>query len=423
MKYNKLNLYLTNFGNFQTEQIKSIWRYNLKFSYKMSFVRSRRTFLILLLCYILSFIVFYLYFALPPFHKNIIDKPSFISQYFNKLQVKTKKFTNTNQNEDTKAFRNEISSSIEQEKFIPDINNGSPRPEREKSNKQIFFIESTNPDGGNLILNPREACAIESAARYHPDRDIYVLFTGKTISLESMNKNKSMADILLKNFKNIYFRSVDVKSISRGSPLEEFVHLEKYKESKFYSSHFSDILRYLVLWKFGGLYCDLDIVVLKSFDDLGENYVGESSDNFIQSGTMDFSGIGTGHLVAEKCLLHLRDHFDGERWAANGPEVIAAVMKQWCNTTKVANMTPEKCQGIKVLKKHSFLPITNSAFYSHNSHKTAELGLVYIKGAYTAHVYNHLMKDIKITRDSQCLYLRLAKMYCPIIYDEFDTYF
>jgi hypothetical protein len=47
-----------------------------------------------------------------------------------------------------------------------------------KSTKNIFFIETSfQSENGSFVLNPRAACAIESAARINPYLEIFVLFT------------------------------------------------------------------------------------------------------------------------------------------------------------------------------------------------------------------------------------------------------
>ncbi|XP_063698158.1 alpha-1,4-N-acetylglucosaminyltransferase-like [Culicoides brevitarsis] len=238
--------------------------------------------------------------------------------------------------------------------FIPDIDEGSPRPEPNKSANQIFFTETTNIDGGPLILNAREACAVESAAIFHPNRTIFVIFTGPTYK-----NNSELIKILQENYPNIHFRSAIFENITNGSPLEGFT---KFRESTFLSVHVSDALRLVLLWKYGGLFLDLDIVVLKPFDALNENFVCRAANNRLQSGTLDFSGKGIGKKVSQMCLEHLRDNFDPKLWNSNGPDLIMAVMKRICKV-KIPDMNEKRCQGMKVLAKNDFLPLGEAKQY------------------------------------------------------------
>lgn len=47
-----------------------------------------------------------------------------------------------------------------------------------KKKKNIFFLETscTSSEKGKIYLSPRQACAVESAARMNPDMEVYLLF-------------------------------------------------------------------------------------------------------------------------------------------------------------------------------------------------------------------------------------------------------
>lgn len=388
----------------------------------MYILRSRQTHILINVFYILLFLFFYVCLSIFQSNNHKIRSGKKKVSYDDPIVVRqhgSEKIFGTYRMLDNSTFK----TIIEKEEILDDIDKGNPKPNSENSAKQIFFIETTNPNGGPLQLNPREACAVESAALLHPDRDIYVIFTGPTIliDLKEENESFSMVDIIIKKYNNVYFRSIDINDFSKGSPLEEFVQFEKYKVSKFYSSHLSDVLRYLLLWKYGGLFFDLDVVVLRNFNLLTENFVCKSTNNFLLSGTMHLNGTGIGHIVTEKCLIYLRDHFDGNRWASNGPEVVTAVMKELCNTNVTSNMTDKNCQGIQILPTALFLPFTDNLMYF--KERATKVVMTVIEHAYTAHIYNHVSKNIKLTRNSKCGYLEIAKKFCPNVYDSFDIYF
>jgi lactosylceramide 4-alpha-galactosyltransferase len=82
-------------------------------------------------------------------------------------------------------------------------------------------------------------------------------------------------------------------------------------KSKYFNSHTSDVLRYLSLWKYGGTYLDLDIVMLQSLDDQEpKNYAGAESKNFVAVGIINLEG-ETGHEIANMCVEDLIQNFDG----------------------------------------------------------------------------------------------------------------
>lgn len=54
--------------------------------------------------------------------------------------------------------------------------------------------------------------------------------------------------------------------------------------------------------KFGGIYLDLDVVVLQSLETLPHNFVGAESAQFVGVGAMGFQNDGIGHEIANLCV-------------------------------------------------------------------------------------------------------------------------
>lgn len=73
------------------------------------------------------------------------------------------------------------------------------------------------------------------------------------------------------------------------------------------NSHTSDVLRYLTLWKYGGTYLDLDVVVRKPLDSIPANYAGAESVNFVAVGIINFDQ-SFGHQLAHMCLKYAITH-------------------------------------------------------------------------------------------------------------------
>lgn len=76
------------------------------------------------------------------------------------------------------------------------------------------------------------------------------------------------------------------------------------------------------MWKYGGIYLDLDVIVIKPLKELLYNYAGAESEEHVAAGVLNFSPTGRGHDLAESCLNDLRNHFNGHDWGNNGPGVI-----------------------------------------------------------------------------------------------------
>lgn len=128
----------------------------------------------------------------------------------------------------------------------------------EVAKNSIFFIETSCNHKNGINLNLRQGCAIESVARLNPNLKIFVLFVGP-----SFIKNESNVIQTLNIHKNVYFRHINFVKYSYNTPLQNFVASKTIFTSQWPVSHTSDLLRYLTLWKFGGTYLDLDVVLMK----------------------------------------------------------------------------------------------------------------------------------------------------------------
>lgn len=58
----------------------------------------------------------------------------------------------------------------------------------------------------------------------------------------------------------------------------------------------------MTLYKFGGLYLDLDVIVLKNMDYLGEDFVGDDCYGVANNAVMHASVNGSGREVMDKSL-------------------------------------------------------------------------------------------------------------------------
>lgn len=158
----------------------------------------------------------------------------------------------------------------------------------------IYFHE-TSCTG---LLNSRQACAVESAAKVHPDRQVNLLFTGP-VTEDNLNTPAFNA---LKKYKNIKVMRLHLVDYAKWTPLEELIKGGALNRTRWRISHTSDVLRFLSLYKWGGVYLDLDVVVVKSFDDLAPNWAARQSDRLVASGALSFSKDALGKQMADLAL-------------------------------------------------------------------------------------------------------------------------
>ncbi|CAG0914411.1 unnamed protein product [Notodromas monacha] len=147
------------------------------------------------------------------------------------------------------------------------------------------------------MLSPKELCAIESAALHHPHRPVVVAVNHKYLQLPT-----SVAK-WAKIYPNVIFTQLDINKWLEGTVLLPWLSKGLLDRSLYKISHTSDILRFATMYKYGGLYMDTDVIVLRSMDDLG-NAVGlqEYTRQGAVPGIMSFR---KHHPIMAECLEEL----------------------------------------------------------------------------------------------------------------------
>lgn len=282
-------------------------------------------------------------------------------------------------------------------------------------------IPTALTNGASLVhLSARQACAVESAALHNPNFDIFVLFASAVYSDNSTAQ--PILDAVL-SYSNVHLRNVNLWTYAADTPIYEWLKGGKLFTSKFVLSHVSDFLRYLTLWRWGGTYLDLDLVVKRSLEDVPPNFSGAESKAAIAAGVMNFAPDGFGHDIAEQCLRDLQRNFDGRDWGNNGPGVITRVLQDVCQTNNIAIMNRERCSGFQVYPKEAFYAISWPLWEHFFEAQYLEETLKQIDNSYIAHVWNKHSMQRRVKVGSNVAYGKLAERHCPKVYAACGEFF
>lgn len=89
---------------------------------------------------------------------------------------------------------------------------------------------------------------------------------------------------------------------SIGTPGQDWLKSDRIFLSSHIDIHLSQYLRFLTLYKFGGIHFDLDMIVLGNIDHLTPNFVGAESNNHTNIGAIGFDSQRFGHRIIEMVL-------------------------------------------------------------------------------------------------------------------------
>ncbi|XP_064541232.1 lactosylceramide 4-alpha-galactosyltransferase-like [Drosophila montana] len=283
--------------------------------------------------------------------------------------------------------------------------------------RTIFFIESSCNRSDfqyNVIsMKTHQACGIESAALHNPKFQVFVLFACPTYRNESM----PIIDALL-SYKNVHFRSLNLDRYAEDTPIADWLKKGDLLKSSYLKFHLSDLLRLITLYRFGGVYMDMDVLLLRSLEDEPLNFAGAERADSIANGVIGLEPSGFGHQLAELFLQDFQANYKGDTWAHNGPMGLVRVLSEVCGTKNVTLMVNnrDRCQGFKVFDVNAFYEIPWQQWRFFFQPETALLVLGRTINSIMVHIWNHIVTEWPLKTDSINAYMMWASQHCPRVF-------
>jgi len=135
---------------------------------------------------------------------------------------------------------------------------------------------------------------------------------------------QSEFDVLTEAGYKLEVQSYNLEELVEESPAWKFT--EKLQEAKrgqfwyYYYSHQTDLLRYLILFKWGGVYMDTDVIIVRPVDSLRTNVIAYE-DPYHKSANGAFIKFEKGNLFIKECLEDFPESYSSWLWA--GSHVVA----------------------------------------------------------------------------------------------------
>ncbi|GMJ03211.1 hypothetical protein like AT2G38150 [Hibiscus trionum] len=266
----------------------------------------------------------------------------------------------------------------------------------------------------------REFSAVDSLFKASPNGCLMIL----SPSLDSRQGDRILKPLVDGGFK-VVATTPDLPFLVKNTPAESW--LEELKSGRQdpgsipLSYNLSNLIRLAILYKYGGVYLDVDFIVLKDFIGLW-NAIGAQSMSSITKKWTRINGAAMifdeGHPILHDFLQEFAATFDGSKWGHNGPYLISRVIrrvesKHGYNTTILPPKTFYPMDWIKIgrcFKK----PNTES------DQKWVEYMLVELeRSTYAIHIWNHRTKELRIEDGS--LMQRLISAHCVICNSDAKT--
>ncbi|XP_018431938.1 PREDICTED: lactosylceramide 4-alpha-galactosyltransferase [Nanorana parkeri] len=210
----------------------------------------------------------------------------------------------------------------------------------------IYFVETSDRTSPTF----QTMCAVESAARAHPNVKVTVLMKGLN---GRSRQDKNFGTSLLRCFPNIEFLPLDFKKLFNNTPLNTWYSKAEGKNQRALLDYptLSDACRLAILWKAGGIYLDMDFIILKNLENI-TNSMGMQSLYTLNGAFLTFQ---PQHKFIELCMKDFVGKYNYWLYGHQGPQLLTRVFKKWCPIHRLRDK--KSCQGVNVLPKEAFYPV------------------------------------------------------------------
>lgn len=250
-----------------------------------------------------------------------------------------------------------------------------------KCSMRVFMVWNSPP----WIYTVRHRRGVESVFFHHPDACVVVF--SETIELDFFKE-------FLKDGFRIAVVMPNLEELLKDTPTSIFATVwHDWRTTRFYSTHYSELIRLAALYKYGGVYLDCDVVVLKPISSF-RNSVGMEElapQSALNGAVMAFS---KNSMFVKQCMLEFFSSYDDTLLRWNGAELLTRV---------AGNLSTEAIDGdkekmLKVQPASMFFPISSYHIQryfiapvtdSEKAHQDAMLGKI-LNESYTFHFWNSL---------------------------------
>ncbi|XP_073485106.1 alpha-1,4-N-acetylglucosaminyltransferase-like [Aquarana catesbeiana] len=270
----------------------------------------------------------------------------------------------------------------------------------------ILFMETTNRmNPPSLVL-----CAIESAARVYPDRPVAFFMKGlENITTEEDEKRAKQQFPTLSSYSNIYLFPLRMDELFNNTPLKSWFDKVNPKKEVYWSHVSSDACRFALIWKYGGIYTDTDVISLRPIPQ--DHFLAAQDVTTTSSGVL---GLSSHYQLAWQFMENFVENYRGEIWGHQGPGVVTRVVKKLCGMPVFNSTDDVMCTNISYFHPQRFYPIS---YPSWRRYFVVWENVPTFNDSYGLHLWNFMNNEGKsMVPGSNTLVELLYRKQCPTTY-------
>ncbi|RDX68277.1 hypothetical protein CR513_52752, partial [Mucuna pruriens] len=208
---------------------------------------------------------------------------------------------------------------------------------------RVFMVWNSPP----WMYTVRHQRSLESLLLHHPAACVVVF--SETVELDFFK------DSFLKDGYKVAVAMPDLDELLKDTPAHVFSSVWfEWRKIKFYSTHYSELIRLAALYKYGGIYLDSDIIVLKPISFLN-NSVGmedHGAGSALNGAVMAFQ---RHSLFIKECLEEFYMTYDDTSLRGNGADLLTRVAQKYLGEENKS----VKHLELKVEPSYVFFPISS----------------------------------------------------------------
>ncbi|CAH1436766.1 unnamed protein product [Lactuca virosa] len=270
-----------------------------------------------------------------------------------------------------------------------------------KCSMRVFMVWNSPP----WMFSVRHQRSLEGLLFHH--RDACVVVFSETLEL-------NFFDSFVKDGFKVAVAMPNLDELLKDTPTHEFASVWfEWRKTKFYPTHYSELIRLAALYKYGGIYLDSDIKVLKPLHSLS-NTVGfedDSSESHLNGAVMAFK---KHSMFIMECLKEFYASYDETSLRWNGADLLSRVRTKFLHEeNRVKNQKELKLQPYS-----AFFPISHKNITRYFRAPTTDVerfdedGLYkkIVNESFAFHLWNSLTHSL--VPEPESLVSRLINQHC-----------